>query len=346
MMLVGAGCMPAKEVVVAPTPETKPAAPAPQPKIEPLTLTYTLKNFFGPNSESGVTFWLEEARKCDGRDAYLGLMKMQAGPGSNQDVYAKVTIYADNGELASTRFVQPDELVFDDMIPQYNDLSIPLTVNFFFAAGGKNFNEDANWNASAPILLKQVDTGKQVADYSVVRQAGDDDTSGIAPCRKFKIVEKSTNGSSTYAVCLSKDVGKFKLPFVVSMAFAGDGGMPSWALKSFSSDKSGVDWVPQCLKPVKCVAPKQFTDVEQRTCNSKGSQIEPVVDDNGCFTEYKCMSQEDLAERSINNMQRPGCGVNPAVKQKVVQCRKQNMPNFDTTQYDNGGCMLDIVCRP
>jgi hypothetical protein len=244
-----------------------------------------------------------------------------------------------------TRFVSADDLLFDDLTPQYNDLSVPLTVNFFFASAGENFNDDAKWNATTPIIMKEVDTGKRVADYSVVRQSGEEDTTGVVPCRKFKIVEKGTNGSMTYSACLSRDISDLNLPFVVSMAFAGDGRMPGWTLTSYANEKSGVDWVPQCLEPVTCTAPTEFTEAEQRECQGNDSQVEPVVDENGCFTEYKCMSHEDLAAQSIGNMQRPGCEVNSDVLQKAVRCRQQNKPNFDTTQYDDGGCLLDISCR-
>ena len=57
------------------------------------------------------------------------------------------------------------------------------------------------------------------------------------------------------------------------------------------------------------------------------------------------MTQEELIDQSITRTQRPGCAINPAVKSKLLDCRKNNMPNFDVTQYDNNGCSIDVTCR-
>jgi hypothetical protein len=348
LLFAGMGCGAPKQAAVTPGDEAKPAAeqavPA-TPKIEPLKLIYSLKNFFGPRSEADVTFWVEDARSCGGRDAYLGLMTAMMGPDENSRAYAKFTVYADNGEMAITNFVQEDNLAFDDLPAKYNDTNIPLAASAIFAYAGKNFNDEANWGAATPILLKKVDNGRSVSDYSVIRQGETDDASGVAPCRKFKIVEKSGTRSSSYVGCFSRGISKLDLPLVVSMDFGGSGDSTNWKLKSFIGEKSGIAWVPQCLSPVKCIAAKEFSDDEWRACNGQGGQVEPTNDEAGCVTEYKCLTQGEQVERSMSNAQRPGCGFNQAVKNKLLECRRLNKPNFDTTKYDGEGCLADVACR-
>jgi hypothetical protein len=348
LALVGAGCKPTKQATEPPTPMAVPTAvtaPAPEPKMEPLKLVYGLKNIFGPNTTAEVTYWLEEAKTCDGREAYLGLMKTTS-PGNGDERYAKITIYKDNGEMAVTRFNNVDSLAFDDAVAEYNSLVIALPVSNIFAAAGKNFNDEANWSATTPNILKAVDNGQEVADYSIIPQAERTDATLAAPCRDFKIIEKGANVNASFQACLSRDIGKTKLPLAVSFGFIGDNAnSPSWSLKSFVNEKSGVAWVPQCVKGVKCTAPKVFSDSDRRACNGKGGQVQSVNDESGCNTGYKCLSQEELAEQAIGRTQPPNCTVNPAVKQKLVDCRKQNKQNYDPIRYDDNRCLMDITCR-
>lgn len=273
-------------------------------------------------------------------------MTMPGGPGGNNEnkpAFAKIAVYADTGETVVTNFVQEDELMFDDLPAKFNELDMPLFVNSVFAHAGKNFNGDENWNSSAPVILKNVDTGKDVFDYSIVRQ--DEDASAFRPCRKFKIVEKGDRGTTSYAACASRDIGTSRLPFTVYFNFIGTGSAPSWKLKSVLNEKPTVAWTPQCLEAVRCKAVKWPSDAQRRVCEGKGGSIEPDNNDAGCTTAYKCRTEEDMVKQSISNTQRPGCDVNSAVMAKLLSCRKQNKPNFDPKGYDNAGCLTDVACR-
>lgn len=89
-------------------------------------------NNLGPGGNISITFWLEDKKKCNGRDAYLGLMSIEGGEFSGEKIYAKITIYADNGEMAISNFANGENgLAFDDMSSQYNEFNIPLTLTHY-----------------------------------------------------------------------------------------------------------------------------------------------------------------------------------------------------------------------
>lgn len=315
--------------------------------FEPLKLVYELKNF-GPSDPSGklnMTIWVEGVEQCAGREAYVGLIKMDSGGQNSGSNFSKITIFADNGETAVSRSGNEDKLAFDDMQSEYDQLNVYLTLNSIFAYAGKNFNSPDVWSATAPIILKNVDSGMSLTDYSVIRQ--EEETTGVLPCQKFKIIGKGTNMDGAMNACVAKEVNKIKLPFVVSFAFGDAGqGSPSWQLKSYSSEKSGVIFVPQCLEPVKCVYVTEPTQAEKTACAVKGGQLEQQRTEKGCIKEYKCLTQEEIVNQAISNMQRPGCPVNQVVKNKMLSCRKNNQPNFSISNYDESGCALSVTCRP
>lgn len=90
----------------------------------------------------------------------------------------------------------------------------------------------------------------------------------------------------------------------------------------------------------------RLSDYQRRSCESKAGEVKAVTDDRGCIKEYKCFSRDELIEQSISSAQRPGCGINPEVKKKLIACREKNQPNYDPIKYDENGCLLDIQCRP
>lgn len=348
LLFLVAGCKLQKQqgegIIPQKSPLEKPTA---KEKFEPLKLVYELKNFgpTGPSGKLNMTIWLEGKQQCVGREAYVGLIKMDSGGQNSASAFSKITIFSDNGETSVSRSENEDKLAFDDMQSEYNQLNIYLTLNSIFAYAGKNFNSADVWSATAPIILKNVDSGMSLTDYSVIRQ--EEETSGVLPCQKFKIVAKGTNMNGTINSCVAREINKIKLPFVVSFVFGDSGeGSPSWKLKSYSQEKSGVTFVPQCLEPVKCVYIKEPIQAERISCTARGGQIEQQRTEEGCITEYKCLTQEEIVNEAMSRMQRPGCSINQAVKNKLLSCRKNNQPNFDISNYDENGCALSVTCRP
>lgn len=346
-LLMGASCTKQKqqEEVVAPknNPTEKPVV---KEVFKPLKLVYELKNFgpTGPSGKLSMTIWVEGKEMCAGREAYIGLIKMDRGEQNAVSEFSKITIFSDNGEVAISKFGNEDKLAFDDMQAEYNQLNVYLTLNSVFANAGKNFNSPEVWSATSPILLKNVDSGMSLSDYSIIRQ--EEQTIGVLPCQKFKIVAKGTNMEGVINACIAKEVNNVKLPFVVSFAYGNSSqGGPSWLLKSYSEEKSGIISVPQCLEPVKCTYVKEPAQAERSSCAAKDGQLEQQRTAKGCVAEYKCFTQEDIVVEAMSRMQNPNCLVNQEVKNKMIACRKSNKPNYDISNYDGNGCALDVVCR-
>lgn len=318
---------------------------APEPvkqTFDPLNLVYVVKNTGGPQNDMTVTFYLEDETKCNGRDAYLGIMKA-TGPQFNDGMYSKITLYADTGEMASSRTVGKEEdLAFDDLGSVYDEFNIPLTMNTIFAEGGKNFNSPEYANLTSIVLLKGVENGFSLTNYSIAKQG--ENATGVLPCQKYKLIAKGTNTDGYYTACVVRGIGKINESFIVSYGFENNQGS-NWKLTNYSAEKSGVMFLPQCLDVVKCKYVSQLSQSAQAECNSKSGRIDSVREDNGCLKEYKCLTQEDLVEQSLMRTQRSDCAINPAVRTKLLDCRKNNMANFDVTKYDNNGCSLDIACR-
>jgi hypothetical protein len=338
LILAGFSCG-KKEAAPANVSTAKIEEKAKEEVINPLKLEYTLKNA-GPGGEGAITYFLESKKKCGDREAYLGLAKVDM---QGQSQYAKVTIYADNGEMATSRWNNEEAMAFDDSVSISNDMNIPLAINDIFNAAGKNFNSPEYWQINVPTVLKDVVSGRSKGNYSVIPQ-GEDNTA-IVPCTKFKIVAKTTTMDGYFNACVASKINNISLSFIVSMAFQNNQG-PSWQLKSFTSEKSGLAWIPQCLEPVKCAFIPQPEQAERSACEAGGkARIETETDDKGCVIKYKCMAELDQVKDALNRTQRPGCSINQTVLNKYFACRKNNQPNFEPTKYDEGGCLLDINCR-
>ena len=342
LILVGASCN-NKEITPVNESASKPEKKAQAAVFKPLKLEYTLNNF-GPGNQSTITYYLESKQKCGDREAYLGLAKLEVKGQNIGPQYAKITIYADNGEMAVSRWNNESNLAFDDSAATFNDMNIPLAVNDIFIAAGKNFNSPEYWQTNIPTVLKDVASGRSKGNYSVIPQA--EDNTALVPCTKFKLVAKTTNTDGFFNACVAKEVGGITLPFVVSMAFENNQG-PFWQLTSFVSEKSGLAWIPQCLAAVKCVYVSEPEPAERSVCEAGGQgRMESIFDDQGCVTQYKCATELDQAKAALSHTQRPTCGVNQAVLNKYLACRKNNQVNYNPTKYDENGCLLDITCRP
>ncbi len=309
--------------------------------ISPLRLDYTINNF-GPGGANAFSYYIESKKTCGDREAYLGLMKVQNNNNPTQSQYAKFSIFSDNGQTAASQWNNETSLAFDDAIPFYNETNLPLMLNEIFVYAGKNFNSKEYWETKDPIVLKDVSTGKSTGSYSVIPL--EEDNSGLVPCKKFKVIAKTTNMDGYFTACVAKEIGGISLPFIVSFAFQNEQG-PSWSLKSFANEKSGIAWVSQCLKPVVCNYVAEPSQTEKITCISKGGQFENAIDGQGCIKEYKCLTEIEKANAEISKMQNPSCQINQTVLNKYLQCRKDNKPNFEQTGYDGQGCLTDINCR-
>jgi hypothetical protein len=251
-------------------------------------------------------------------------------------------MFADNGQMAVSQWNNESNLAFDDAAPFYNETNLPLAISEIFAYAGKNFSSSEYWEAKDPIVLKNVSTGRSTGSYSVIPL--EEDSSGLVPCKNFKVVAKTTNMDGYFTACVAREIGGVSLPIVVSLAFQNEQG-PGWKLKNFANEKSGIAWVPQCLKPVVCNYVAEPSQTEKISCGAKGGQFENNFDSQGCITEYKCLTELEMAAAAISRVQNPSCQVDQTVLNKYVQCRKNNKPNFGQTRYDDQGCLADINCR-
>jgi hypothetical protein len=336
---------------LAPAAEDNPPAPAtaekiiPAPKAEtitPLKLEYTLKNF-GPGKSIDIAYYFEKKQQCAGRDAYLGIVKIETIDARPANQFAKFAAFADNGELGISNWSNEENLAFDNAAAYYDDMNIPLLVSELFIAVGKNFRDPQYWQSDTPIILKNVETGRSKGDYLIVNLG--DDNSATVPCTKFKIVAKTTNMDGYFTVCVAKKIGEVNLPFVVYMNFQNEQG-PSWKLTNITSEKSGVAWTPQCLNAPKCAYVADPTPAERNQCRQTGGQINADMDQSGCIIKYQCQSESDQAIAAIARTQNPSCGINQKLLEKYLLCRKNNQSNYDPVEYDDSGCLSDITCRP
>lgn len=343
LLFIGAGCNNNNANAPAAPEKSAAASPSPAEAFKPLKLVYTAKNY-GPANDATMTMWLESKAQCGGREAYQGIAKFEGNGSSSPAMYEKVTIYADTGEMAASKVANKEEdLAFDDLPSQYNSMDIPLTLSGIFASAGKNFSTSEVWNSSAPVILKDVSEGMSLTNYSVIKEG--QDSAGVLPCQKFKVIAKGTNVDGFFNACAVQKIGDIELPFMVSFAFSNNQG-PNWELTSYANENSGIAAAPQCLSVVKCDYVAQASDVEKRSCAAINGQIQTIWRENGCVKEYQCLTQEKIVEQSIAGRQAPSCSINPAVKAKLLACRKNNKPNFDPAGQDANGCLTDVVCRP
>ena len=318
--------------------ETPPAPPEPE-TIAPLRLDYELKNF-GPGQNITLSYFFEKKQNCIRSAAYLGVAKLASSDNRFNTQYAKFAAYEDNGELGLSTWTNEEGLAFDDAIPYFNDMNVPLFVNELFIAAGKNFNDEDYWQSGAPIILKDVVFGRSKGNYSIIYQ-GEDAVAAI-PCTKFKIVGKTTNMDGYFNVCVAKKINEVNLPFMVYMEFENEQG-PQWQLKNAAKEESGVAWTPQCLEAVQCPYVAEPASAERSQC---AGQIEPKNDSNGCVEEYRCVSEIDRAKEAIARAQNPDCAIDQKLLEKYLACRKNNQPNYDPVKYGEDGCLRDINCRP
>ncbi len=318
--------------------ETPPAAPEPQ-TIAPLRLDYELKNF-GPGQNITLSYFFEKKQTCARGAAYLGVAKLVSSDGRFNNQYAKLAAYEDSGELGLSTWTNEGSLAFDDAVPYFNEMNVPLFVSELFIAAGKNFNDEEYWRSGAPVILKDVVFGRSKGNYSIIYQG--EDAAAAIPCTKFKIVGKTTNMDGYFNVCVAKKINEVNLPFMVYMEFENEQG-PQWQLKNAAKEESGIAWTPQCLEAVKCPYVAEPASDDRSRC---AGQIEPKTDSSGCVEEYRCVSEIDRAKEAIARAQNPDCAIDQKLLEKYLACRKNNQPNYDPVKYGEDGCLRDINCRP
>jgi hypothetical protein len=309
--------------------------------INPLRLNYTMNNS-GPGGANTISYYIESKKTCGNREAYLGLTKIQNNNDPTRSQYAKFSVFTDNGQMAASQWNKETSLAFDDAVSYYNELDMPFLINDIFSYAGKNFNSNEYWETKDPIVLKDVSTGRSTGSYSIIPL--EENSSSSIPCKNFKIIAKTTNTDGYFTACVAKKIGDVDLPTIVSFAFENEQG-PSWRLESFTNEKSGIAWVPQCLTPVACNYVAEPSQAEKISCSAKGGNFESDSDEQGCIREYKCLTEIERAETEISKFQNPSCQINQNVLNKYLQCRKNNKPNLEQTGYDDKGCLTDINCR-
>jgi hypothetical protein len=294
------------------------------------------------NQTIGITYWLEDEKKCNGRDAVLGLMTMKGvGEGGGGQPYAKITLYLDKGEVAVSNWQSESDLSFDTAKPQASDMDFLLFLNYIFNSAGKNFMNDAVWNSTDPVILKEVYVFGGISNISISKVG--ELTSGVVPCTEFSVaVRGSTGQSQQMKACVAKITDSNPLPYVVYIKPKEGESGPNWNLKSVEKAKSGIAKYPQCLSPVVCSKVSAPTQQEQATCNQQGGSIESIRDSNNCISEYRCMSLRDRAEMQIRNNQAPDCPLPQQLVDALAACWQQQK-NAD---FERGGlgCITAVEC--
>jgi hypothetical protein len=291
------------------------------------------------NQTIEMTYWLEDEKKCNGRDAVLGIFTMR-GVGGGGQPYAKVTVYLDKGELAISNWQSDSDLSFDTAKPQASDMDFLLFLNYIFNSAGKNFMNDPIWNSTEPVILKEVYVFGGISNISIAKIG--ESTSGVVPCTEFSVAVRGSSTSEQVIVCVAHITGTNPLPYVVYVKPKEGQGGPTWSLNSVEKVKSGITNYPQCISPVVCPKVSAPTQQEQATCNQQGGNFDGIRDNNNCITQYRCMSLRDRAEMQIKNSQAPVCQVSQQLVDALLGCwGQQKNADFDR---GNQGCITAVKC--
>ncbi|VVC01958.1 Uncharacterised protein [uncultured archaeon] len=326
-----------------PTPEpaknaTKAAEP---PPFKPVHLSYLMSST-GPQGQPQdmeFDYYFVEKTTCGGRPALNGFMKAtqlgQQGAG-----YSKATVYLDTGEAAYSDMMGDADLAFDTAKPKMADFDFAFYLQTIAARGGKKFLSEEVWNATAPVLLKNVAAFGGVGDYSI-SPSGSGTAAGLA-CRNFTASVKSSNMEGQIRMCVHQ-LDDVPLSFLTGASFPGEGNAPSWQLSAVTREKPSIAYYSQCLAPVSCPALSKPTQEERDACNAKGNSLEATRDGQGCVSAFNCITPEDRARESITGSQRPGCAVSEQFVQQAADCwKQQGNVNYENDQQS--GCVTKVNC--
>ena len=333
---------PPAQNVSPPAPEpVKNVTKAPEPPpFRPLHLSYLFSNP-GPQGQTGerinFEYYFDEMTTCSGRPALNGFMtaSQQGQQGSN---YLKVTVYLDTGEAVYSDSLNGQDIAFDSAKPKVADF-VGFSLQTIVARGGKKLLSDEVWNATKPVLLKNVAVSGGNGDYSITA-GGIDKVAGLE-CKSFTISAKASNMDGQVVVCVHK-LDDVPLSFVTSGTFPGQGST-NWQLTGMTREKPTMGYYPQCLAPVPCPSVSQPTQQERDACGAKGNSIDTAKDANGCATAYNCITPEERARKNMLQSQGPSCTVNEEFVQQAADCWKQNgNVNYDYIQQT--GCITKVNC--
>ena len=335
---------PAKNVSPpAPAPVKNVTKPAEPPPFQPVHLSY-LFTMAGNQQGQGqqkinFDYYFTEMKTCGGRPALNGFMtaNQQGMQGSN---YIKVTAYLDTGEMVYSDGLGGQDIAFDTAKPHVSDFDLGFYLQTIVARGGKKLLSDEIWNATTPVLLKNVAVLSGNGDYSIAA-GGIDKVAGLE-CKSFTITAKASNMQGQVVTCVHQ-LADVPLSFVVSGTFPGEGNT-NWQLTGMTREKPTMGYYPQCLAPVSCPSVIQPTQQERDACGAKGSSIDTAKDGNGCATAYNCITREEQARKSIAQAQRPGCGVSDKLVQDAASCWEQN-GNVNYKNNQQSGCVESVECN-
>jgi len=319
-----------------------PAAVVPsKPPLQPIHLSYVFSSpgpQGQPQQKIDVDYYFDESTTCKGRLALNGFMKASSEGQQGGTNYQKVTVYLDNGEAAYSDQLNESSMAFDNATPRAADFDPAFYLQTITATGGKQFLSDEIWNATKPVLFKDISAFGSTGDYSIIFTGND--TVADLDCRKFTISAKTSNMEGQTVVCIHL-LADLNFSFLTSGKFLGDNSI-SWTLSSLSREKPSLAYYPQCLEPVSCPSVTAPTQQDYDACNALGNTIEQQRNSQNCITAFKCITREEQARTSIGQNQRPGCAVKDEFVQEAANCWKQN----GNVNYEQGqdGCIQKINC--
>lgn len=324
---------PAKEVA-------KPAEPV-APSLQPIHLSYLFSTGGtgnGPEQRVNFDYYLDELTTCGGRPALNGFMaaSQQGQPGAS---YLKTTVYLDTGEAVYSDNLNGPDIAFDNALPKMADFDFAFSLQTLAARGGKKFLSDEVWNATKPVLLKNVAAFGGIGDYSVTA-GGIDRVAGLE-CKTFTVSTKTSSMEGQIVFCVHQ-LGDVPLSFVTSGTFPGQGSI-NWQLTGMTREKPTTAYYPQCLAPVSCPSLGKPAQSEYDACQSQGNSLEPEKDASNCVTAFRCLTQAERARKQLAGSQRPGCPVNEQFVQQLASCWGQGgNANFQNNQQT--GCIESVEC--
>jgi hypothetical protein len=322
---------------------TQPAPPSPPP-FKPIHLSYLLAINEQNGQEQKVNFdyYLQEKATCNGRSALNGFVKV-APEGQPGAMYQKLTVYLDSGEAVYSDAISEPDLAFDTAKPKLPDFDSAFYLQTIAARGGKNLLSDEVWNATSPILLKNIQAFGAVSDYSITSSSTG--TVASLPCKKFIAAVKGSSMQGQLAFCVHH-LSDLPLSILANVQILGEQNAPTWQLAAKTYEKSAMAYYPQCLSPISCpsVALPAQKDYDACTAQGNGYVLEPQRDVNNCITAFKCMGLAERARASVSQSQRPGCAIDEGFIQQVSDCwSKEGNINY---QYGDDGCISKVECQP
>ncbi|MFA6907253.1 MAG: hypothetical protein WC263_00320 [Candidatus Micrarchaeia archaeon] len=318
---------------------TKAAEP---PPFKPIHLSYVFSSPM-PQGQAvqkvNFEYYFDEKTTCGGRPALNGFMtaSRQGQQGTN---YLKVTAYLDTGEAVYSDSLSGQDLAFDTATPKVSDFDLGFDLQTIAARGGKKLLSDEMWNATKPVLLKNVAVSGGNGDYSITA-GGAGNVAGLE-CKNFTISEKASNVEGQTVVCVHR-LEDVPLSFAASGVFPGQGSA-NWQLTGMAREKPAMAYYSQCLAPVACPQVSQPTQQERDACSAKSSFIDTAKDGNGCAAAYNCITLEERARKTLVGNQRPGCAVNDEMARQVASCWG-NGTNVNFTPGQDG-CLQKVECEP